>query len=184
MTEGIGDPVEGFTHQGAHDQLARRLATLNPNLKYVNLAQRGLLTQQIRETQLEPAVTLNPDLISVIAGANDLLMRQWNPDTFETNFAVMLGAFPARTQRLTMTLPNFSIPLNMPPTMKARFERQWAQANHIIRRVAQQHDALLLDVAANHEFHLADVWSADQVHPNARGYALTAQAMWELLELP
>lgn len=184
VTEGIGDPVEGFAQQGAHDTLALRLKTLNPELKYVNLARRGLLTREIRQTQLPAAQALKPDLVSIIAGANDLLMRSWNPDQFETDFAAMLGAFPTRTERLTMTLPNFSIPLGMPATMRARFERQWVQANDIIRRLARRHDALLLDVGANMDFHHADVWSADRVHPNARGYAQTAQAMAELLNLP
>lgn len=182
VTEGVGDPVEGFPHLGAHDQLAGRLRELNPDLNYVNLARRGLLSSEILATQLEPAKTLEPDLISVIAGANDLLMRKWNPEQFEADFETMLAAFPTAT-RLTMTLPNFSIPLGMPATMKARFERQWAQANEIIRRLAQEHAALLLDIGANAEFHQLDVWSADHVHPNSRGYTLTAQAMAKLLGL-
>ncbi|RJF71982.1 SGNH/GDSL hydrolase family protein [Deinococcus cavernae] len=183
VTEGIGDAVAGFPQMGAHDALALRLKALNPDLKYVNLARRGLLSSEILATQLEEAVALQPDLVSVIAGANDLLMRRWHPEQFEQDFGRLLGAFPAATERLTMTLPNFSIPIGMPASMTLRFERQWTQANEIIRRLARQHDALLLDVGADTAFHHADVWSADRVHPNARGYALVMQDMLDLLGL-
>lgn len=182
VTEGVGDPVPGFPERGSHDQLADRLRRLNPALVYVNLARRGLQSHEILASQLDPARALSPDLVSVIAGANDLLLRRWDAARFEADLGTLLGAFPGATC-LTMTLPNFSVPLRMPPTMTARFERQWVQANGIIRRLARKHGALLLDIGADEAFHHAAVWSADGVHPNARGYAQVAQAMAELLGL-
>jgi hypothetical protein len=58
---------------GFADRLAGRLAELNPDLGYANLAIRGRLARQIRAEQLEPALALQPDVASVIGGLNDIL---------------------------------------------------------------------------------------------------------------
>ena len=43
------------------------------DIEYANFAKRGLVTEEIRLQQLEKALTFNPDLVSLIAGANDVL---------------------------------------------------------------------------------------------------------------
>jgi lysophospholipase L1-like esterase len=44
-------------------------------LLYANLAIRGRSTRQIRDEQLEPALALRPDLVTLFSGTNDLLGR-------------------------------------------------------------------------------------------------------------
>ena len=96
FSEGIGDPDPdrpGY-HRGWADRLAEELSRLTPpgeDLAYANLAVRGKLLDQIAEDQVEPALALRPDLISVCAGGNDIL-RGADPD----EIAVRLDAVVER----------------------------------------------------------------------------------------
>jgi lysophospholipase L1-like esterase len=73
QTEGMNDLDAHGGIRGWADRFAVSLAECNPDLLYANLAIRGRRTKRIRADQLEPALALNPDLASVMAGANDVL---------------------------------------------------------------------------------------------------------------
>lgn len=70
FTEGIGDEVEGIALKSWVDHFVQLCAF---DIEYANFAKRGLVTKEIRSQQLEKALTFSPDLISLIAGANDVL---------------------------------------------------------------------------------------------------------------
>jgi len=73
QTEGLNDfDAQGGT-LGWADRFAALVAEGSPDLLYANLAIRGRRTARIRADQLEPALALDPDLASVMAGANDVL---------------------------------------------------------------------------------------------------------------
>src|ERR1700761_2243140 len=82
FTEGIGDPEAtspgGF--RGWADRVAEVLATKTNDFAYANLAIRGKLIQQIMDDQIEPALALHPDLISISAGGNNILRPGSDPD--------------------------------------------------------------------------------------------------------
>jgi lysophospholipase L1-like esterase len=68
QTEGLNDSDGRGGFIGWADRLARHLATANPDVLYANLAVRGRVTRQIHEERLAPAIVLQPDLITVMAG--------------------------------------------------------------------------------------------------------------------
>src|SRR5690242_9855961 len=73
-TEGLEDPTpDGRGYRGFADRLAHNLARQQPALLYANLGIRGRKMRQIREEQLEPALALEPDLVSIVGGLNDIL---------------------------------------------------------------------------------------------------------------
>ncbi|MCU0314201.1 MAG: SGNH/GDSL hydrolase family protein, partial [Solirubrobacteraceae bacterium] len=73
-TEGLEDPYpDGSGYRGFADLLAQRLAALAPDVRYANLAIRGRKLPQIRAEQLEPALALEPDLVTIVGGVNDVL---------------------------------------------------------------------------------------------------------------
>src|SRR5688500_15574633 len=82
MTEGVGDPVRGGWLRGWADRLAGSLRSVNPGLAYMNLAQRGLKTAEVRRTQLQPALAYLPDLASVLVGMNDVLDPKFDPSRY------------------------------------------------------------------------------------------------------
>ncbi|WP_369218289.1 SGNH/GDSL hydrolase family protein, partial [Streptomyces flavofungini] len=73
QTEGVGDGDDVRGYRGWADRLAEILAEGRPGLGYANLAVRGRLTARIKAEQLEPALALKPDLVTVMAGMNDLV---------------------------------------------------------------------------------------------------------------
>ena len=73
------------------DQLAARLRRDSPELDYRNLAVDGATSAEVLE-QLPAALALEPDLVTVICGANDVLLTS-RPDVdgYEDRFGQILG---------------------------------------------------------------------------------------------
>ena len=90
FTEGIGDSVEGFAKLGAMDRIAAALRQTNPNLRYTNLAKRGLVVSEIREQQLETALRLKPDFVSVVVGANDIMTGRFSATLWDLSLEFSL----------------------------------------------------------------------------------------------
>lgn len=176
FTEGIGDPVEGFASLGAADRLAAALRRHNPDLRFTNLAQRGLGLSEIRQQQLEAAVRLEPDIASVVAGANDIMTGRFSATRWEVEFRMMYQALTwAGAAVITATLPDFPILRTLAGPLQARVRGNLVRGNDLIQRLAAEHHAILVDAWAISARAGADDWSADGVHLNARGYFKFAQ---------
>ena len=80
FTEGVGDVDRRLPNnrRGWADRVAEEFARHDDRTLYANLAVRGRRLQRIVDEQLEPALALNPTLISFYAGGNDLLMARLN----------------------------------------------------------------------------------------------------------
>ena len=73
-TEGLEDPDDAGGYRGWADRLAQHIADAQDEpLEYANLAVRGLRMREIRIRQLEQALAMGPDLITVFGGMNDVL---------------------------------------------------------------------------------------------------------------
>lgn len=74
LSEGIGDePWPNGTPRGWTDRLAELLAGHLGGVEYANLAVRGLRAHEVLATQVEPALAMAPDVVTLTAGMNDLL---------------------------------------------------------------------------------------------------------------
>lgn len=74
FTEGVGDEQPDGSVRGWADYVAQGLAdTTGRPVQYANLAIRGRLLGPIIAEQLEPALALEPTLISFNGGGNDML---------------------------------------------------------------------------------------------------------------
>ena len=100
FTEGMDDPYENGTYRGWADLVATRLAVeAGPEFGYANLAIRGRLFPNIVAEQVPAAVAMRPDLISFAAGGNDVLRRNFDPETLVARFDRVVASCgpPART---------------------------------------------------------------------------------------
>lgn len=183
FTEGVGDPVEGFAMIGMADRLAAALRQANPDLRFTNLAQRGLVVAEIRQQQLEPALHLRPDLVSVVAGANDIMTGRFNVTLWEEEFRMMYGALTqAGATVIASTLPDFPILRTLAGPLQARVRGNITRGNDLIRRLAAEYRVVLIDAWAISAQSAPEDWSADGVHLNARGYFKFAQETLKALE--
>lgn len=182
MTEGLDDPYpDGRGYRGWADLLAERLATVNPSLEYANLAVRGRLTAQVHDSQLEPALAMDPDLVSVVAGLNDCLRPQFELASVAGHLEAMQVACVERGATvLTLTLPDLSDFMPIARLARARI----AEYNQAVREIAARTGAVLLDLAAEPLTADPRLFSVDRLHANAAGHRRIAAALGETLGLP
>lgn len=181
VTEGVGDPADGAL-RGWAGRLADGLRLLNPELEYRNLARRGLTTRQIRESQVEPALELNPDLISVVAGMNDILASQFDAETYHSELDAIVKSLATTGATLLMgTLPkHLPIMRFMPRRVAAERRTRLQVASDIVLEVAAEYGADCMDAPPEWRYTMAEC-SIDGCHPNARGHAHIARLGLEAL---
>ena len=82
FTEGMDDPYEdGRGYRGWADLVAAELAkNTGEEFRYANLAVRGRLLGQVVDEQVPVALDAAPDLVSLVAGGNDLMRPGADPD--------------------------------------------------------------------------------------------------------
>lgn len=180
-TEGLDDP-DGHGHfHGWADRLARHLAAAQGNLRYANLAIRGRRTRQILEEQLAPALALNPDLVTVFTGTNDVVSRHFDRLGLRRDLAAIHAPLIASGATVvTFTLPDLSPVMPLARLLRGRI----AALNDTVREVAEASGTILLDFARVATTADPRLWSGDRFHANAAGHARIAAALAEALALP
>lgn len=112
FTEGIGDEVEGIALKSWVDHFVQLCVN---DIEYANFAKRGLVTKEIRSQQLEKALTFNPELVSLIAGANDVLKGRWNHDAYKNDMEFMIDRLSKTGADIMIAnLPDFTVRLPFP----------------------------------------------------------------------
>lgn len=182
LTEGIGDPdPAGGGWRGWADRFAAGLAEYQGGLRYANLAVRGLTTAQIAADQLEPALALAPDLVSVLTGMNDLIRPSTDLPAVTASMAGMVEAFTATGATVLMcTLPDPTAVVAAPGPVRRRFSMRLAAFNRSVITVAERYGAHCVDLAAQAETDRGG-WSDDRLHPGPYGHQLLAEGFLTML---
>lgn len=180
-SEGLDDPDGAGGYRGWANRLAERIAAQQGGLLYANLAVRGLLARQIRDSQLARAAALRPDLATVVAGMNDLLRPTFDARQVGEDVEIMQRTLiDGGATVLTFTLPDLT------PIMP--FGRRLYPAvcalNEALCTASERSGALLLDLAAYPVASDPRLWSEDRLHANADGHARIARALAYTLGLP
>lgn len=175
LTEGVGDPARGGL-RGWADRLAQGLRALDPELRYWNLARRSLTTREVFENQLEPALELEPDLVSVVVGMNDVMTRVFDRDSFEEELERMVETLASRGSTVLVgTLPRDLPLLRVMPRPTARALRDRLETvGDVVLGIAARHDAVCIDAPPEWRYTMVEC-SIDGCHPNARGHAHIAE---------
>jgi len=181
FTEGIGDPEPESPggHRGWADRVAEVLAAGTEDFAYANLAIRGRLLQQILDEQVEAALELKPDLISVSAGGNDIIRPGTDPDEIAARFETGL----ARLTSDGATVIMFNGPdIGMTP-MLSRVRGKVAIYNENLRALAQRYDAVVADMWALRELSDARMWAPDRLHFSPVGHQAVARMVLSALNV-
>src|SRR5919198_2143729 len=179
-TEGMDDPRPDGTYRGWADRLAERLARVNPDLLYANLAVRGRRIFQVHQEQLAPALALQPDIATVVGGLNDLLRRRYDPDATAGHLEAMLMALRgAGATVLTFTLPDLASVVPLARVVSPRL----AAYNDAIRDIGARTGAIVVDIDAEPVARDPRLWSADRLHPSTLGHERIAAALCHAIGL-
>lgn len=170
------------------DELADALLARHPGLEYVNLGVAGATSAEVAAGQLERAATLEPDLVTVLCGVNDVLLSvRPDIDGYRDAFTAVLARLRAGTpdaHLLTATCADFSPWLPMGPRSRRRVAEGLAALNDVTQAEAARHGALCLDFAGYPSAGDRENYAGDGVHPsragNRRAAAAFAEAVAEL----
>lgn len=180
-TEGLDDPDGHGGYRGWANRLAEKIAAVQGELLYANLAIRGRLTAEIRREQLDVAVGMAPDLCTVVSGVNDLLRPRFETRALAADLGEMFGALRARGATvLTFTMPDLARVMPIARALRGRVEA----LNEIVRTQAARTGARVVDLARVPVAGDPRLWSDDRLHANSLGHARIAEALAEAVELP
>jgi lysophospholipase L1-like esterase len=182
FTEGIGDPEPASPggHRGWADRVAEVLAAQTDDFAYANLAIRGRLLQQILDEQVDAALALHPDLISISAGGNDIIRPGTDPD----EVAARLDAGIARLRGDGATVVMFNGPDIGGTPVLGRIRGKVAIYNENLRAVAKRHDAIVADMWALRELTDPRMWAPDRLHFSPIGHQTIARMVLDALNVP
>lgn len=152
------------------DEVARSL----PGVRYANLARVGATSRAVEERQLAAALTLEPDLVSLVCGANDVLETvRPDPALYASRLARMIARIRGRAPGagiFTITYPDLSRFLELRPRTETRVRRGTKHFNAALRSVAQRHDLLLLEAAGHPGAGQRENFASDGFHASAEGH--------------
>lgn len=180
FTEGVGDP-DGSRPNGVRgwaDRAAEQLQAADPSFGYANLAIRGKKLRQVITEQLEPALALRPTLVSVYAGANDILRPKVDVDG-------LLEEYDAAVARLTQAGAQVLLFTGFDAGSSKIFgamRGRTAIYNEQVRWIADRRGALVVDYWRFHEFQDWRMWAEDRMHMSSLGHATMANRVLEVLE--
>ena len=156
------------------DELARSL-----NARYVNLAEVGATSEEVESKQLTQALELSPDVVTLVCGANDVLLDT-RPDV--EAYAERLSRMFARLRRerpgvtiMTATYPDISRFLELRPRSRTRVERGMKRFNDACRAVARRHHVVLLEGFDHPVADQRSTFADDGFHPSAEGHREAAR---------
>ncbi|MCI2958626.1 SGNH/GDSL hydrolase family protein [Agromyces atrinae] len=181
FTEGIGDPepTSPGGNRGWADRVAEVLNQGNPEFAYANLAVRGRLIQQIVDEQIEPALALKPDLITISAGGNDVIRPGTDPDAISALFEHAIE----RLSRDHATIVLFTgVDVGFSPVFRS-IRGKVAIYNENLRAIATKYDCIVADQWSLAEIQDQRMWAPDRLHLNALGHHTVARMVLQALNV-
>ncbi|ALV45610.1 lipase [Arthrobacter alpinus] len=182
FTEGVGDLSKSRPNgvRGWADRVAEGLARDSPGWEYANLAIRSKRLRHIIAEQLEPALALEPTLITLYAGGNDVM-------DFGTKVADILSEYERLVAGLAQsgaTLVLFTgYDVEVSPILGPLRRKNHAY-NDGVRLIAAKHGAMLVDYASFSVYANSRMWGPDRLHMSKAGHRYLAARVLDILEVP
>lgn len=181
FTEGLGDSDPTRPNQvcGWADRAAEQLALAHPEQSwgYANLAIRGKKMNQILTEQIDTAVALQPTLVTIYAGINDILRPKVDIDAMLGRYSDGLAKLAATGARV-LVFTGFDASTSK---IFASIRGRTAIYNELLREVTQNHGAELVDYWRFREYNDWRLWGIDRMHMSTPGHINMANRVLEQL---
>ena len=185
LSEGLGDFTfsDNRHHNGWTDRLAGILAReakdANYDFHFANLSLRGSKLETIMGHQVAKALALQPDLVSVMAGSNDLLSKEEALPRLREQYRD--GLHQLLAAGCDVVVANTLNPLHLKVFKPLRYRAE--RFSEMIGDVAAEFEIPVLDVYGIEDFEQLFYWAKDMVHFSGHGHITVANRAAELLEL-
>lgn len=179
FTEGMADadPGRSNAYVGWADRLAAHLADVaqiagahQRSFGYANLAVRGRLLVDIAGPQVDNALALAPDLVSIVGGGNDILRPKADIDALAARLEDAVARLRASGADVLLATP--SDPRDA-PLLKASRGRAATYTAHIWS-IARRHDARVIDLWGMAALRDWRMWAPDRIHLTSEGHRRVA----------
>lgn len=184
----VGVGAEGV---GYPELLYRRMKKLGWPAGILNLGQSGSVSADVLRLQVDKAVSMSPDLITVGIGGNDL-WRLVSPDRFKANLVAIADALE-RTQAQVVVSNLIDLGhapiakgamsmMSIPPAIISARVRDF---NAHLQQVAQRPRTTVVDLHSMGEGELSshpEFFSPDGFHPSEAGYQRWADLLFPAVE--
>ncbi|MEP7090420.1 MAG: SGNH/GDSL hydrolase family protein [Nocardioidaceae bacterium] len=175
FTEGVGDHDPRLPHgvRGWADRAAEQVE----DLTYANLAIRGRKMDAILAEQIEPAIAMRPDLVSIYAGGNDILRPRVDIDALVVRYDGAVGTLVDAGAHVVLFT---AFDLGFAPVFR-HLRGRVATYNELVREVADERGATLVDFWRLREYRDARLWDVDRLHMSSAGHQQMAIAFLDAL---
>lgn len=186
FTEGLWDqPEPDGECRGWADVLAAHLSTRRTSvgdepLAYANLAIRGRLLRPILAQQLPDALAMQPDLVSLVGGGNDILRPATDVDALARSLEDAVVAIRATGADVLLST---GVDAADSPIVRRTRGRVGVYNAHVWS-IARRHGGHVLDLWGMRSLRDWRMWAPDRIHLTADGHARVAQAALVALGLP
>ncbi|MBV2357241.1 SGNH/GDSL hydrolase family protein [Streptomyces sp. J2-1] len=176
FTEGMSDRQPDGSYRGWADLLAARMAPLNPDFRYANLAVRGKLIAQIVDEQVDVAAAMKADVVTLVGGLNDTLRPR-------CDMGRVKGLLTEAVERLAPSCGRLVLmrsPGRQGPVLE-RFRPRMEELFACVDDLAAKHDAVVVDLYGAPSLSDPRMWDVDRLHLTAEGHRRVAEAVWQAL---
>jgi lysophospholipase L1-like esterase len=185
FTEGMCDDDPAMAHDGEFAGWADRLAVHLSEIArsegqpfgYANLAVRGRKLADVVGPQLEGALALEPDLVSIVGGGNDILRPKADLDALAGQLEEAVARIRATGADVLMATP---VDPADAPLVKATRGRAAIYTAHIWT-IAGRHGAHVVNQWGMRALRDWRMWSEDRIHMTSEGHRRVALAALEAL---
>lgn len=179
LTAGVGvdDYKESYPYQ-----FAQKMSEGPNSILLKPLAMPGARTKDISSTFLDEVVSLDPDIITVLSGVNDVYGNVSNKD-FERDYRELVKSIVSNTNSEVslINLPYIGDASLILPPYNYYFDYKTKQFNNIIKKVAEENNLTYIDLYSQAKIFEQDnlYYSLDAFHPSASGYIKWASYIYE-----
>ncbi|MFV0634983.1 SGNH/GDSL hydrolase family protein [Demequina sp.] len=179
LTFGVGDSSTADAGGGWAAHVAASLGAPT----FINLAVNGTRARDLASSQVPAAVALDPDLVLLSVGGNDVLRGDFDPIEVERCLSAALAELNRPGRRvLVLGIDRIGLFEALPRAVTSVMARRAAAANGAIIAATASAGATLIDGGAVFRAAGPRAWHIDRVHPSPLGHRRLAGAATALLE--
>ncbi|WP_436500197.1 SGNH/GDSL hydrolase family protein [Actinokineospora sp. HUAS TT18] len=176
-TFGVGDPLPRGGWRGVGPLLADALGADIANFSFT-----GARIGCVRERQLAPALLARADAAILIAGMNDTLRSDFDPDQIQADLIHIVTALNAQGAVVLLArYHDHGRVFRIPGPLRRALQARIARLNEVIDAVVAATGAPCLDLDRLPGAYETSSWAVDRLHPSELGHRMLASGFADLL---
>lgn len=162
--------------------IAEKLANEDKPVTLIPLAYPGIRTIDITENFLNQAIEIQPDIVTVLIGVNDIHNKD-SLSTFKENYSDLILNLKTKTDAkiYLISIPFIGDSALMPYPWQKIFLARTIQFNNEIKKIAHDNNLEFIDITSDTQdlFKRRGIqYSDDHFHPSSFGYKIYNQLIY------